>query len=139
MAAFWYSAQRNAAVMFVGAFPEINPAPSISIPVDTFPVPVEISGAVNLQNWQFDLVYDNTLVEVVDPFDGSSGIYGAEFTPGDANTLSFILGGFPLPGLVDDLGGSYRLSSTGRRAMVFWHTSCSSSSKDKKTRTRLSA
>jgi hypothetical protein len=98
-----------AAMISVGAFPELNPAPPIAVPADTFLVPVEVSGANNLQNWQFDLLFDNTVVEVVDPLDGSSGIYGAEFTPGDPNTLSFILGGFPLNflGLVDDVAGSY--------------------------------
>ena len=99
----------GAAVISVGTFPELSPSPSISIPTGTFLVPVEISGAINLQNWQFDLLFDNTVVEEVDPLDGSSGIYGAEFTPSDADSLSFILGGFPLNvfGLVDDVAGSY--------------------------------
>jgi hypothetical protein len=70
---------------------------------------VLVSGALQLQSWQFDLLFDNTVVEVVDPLDGSSGIYGAEFTPGDASSTSFILGGFPFNGLglVDDVAGSY--------------------------------
>src|SRR5687767_5062930 len=77
----------------------------IAIPADTFLVPVRITGAVGLQNWQFDLLFDNTVVEHVDPLDGSSGICGAEFTPGVANSLSFILGGFPFNalGLIDDV------------------------------------
>src|SRR5262245_11158807 len=89
------SGPTGAAVISVGTFPELNPSPSIPIPAGTFLVPVEISGAANLQSWQFDLLFDNTVVQEVDPLDGSSGIYGAEFTPGDATTLSFILGGFP--------------------------------------------
>ena len=95
------------AVVSVGPFPELNPAPAISIPADTFLVPVQVAGAEKLQNWQFDLLFDNTVVEHVDPLDGSSGIYGAEFTPGDASTTSFILGGFPFDalGLVDDIAG----------------------------------
>jgi len=99
----------RAAVISVGPFPDLAPAPSIPIPAGTFLVPVQISGANNLQNWQFDLLFDNTVVEEVDPGDGSSGIYGAEFTPGDAATSSFILGGFPLNvfGLVDDVAGFY--------------------------------
>jgi hypothetical protein len=103
------TATAGAAVISVGTFPDLSPSPSISIPVGTFLVPVQISGATNLQNWQFDLLFDNTVVEEVDPFDGSSGIYGAEFAPGDANSLSFILGGFPFNalGLVDDVAGSY--------------------------------
>jgi hypothetical protein len=103
------SGATGAAVISVGAFPELNPSPSISIPADTFLVPVQVSDALGLQNWQFDLAFDNTVVEVVDPIDGSSGIYGAEFTPGDPDSLSFILGGFPFNflGLVDDVAGSY--------------------------------
>jgi len=82
---------------------------TVTLGPDEFLLPVGITGAINLQNWQFDLLFDNTVVEEVDPLDGSSGIYGAEFTPGDANSLSFILGGFPLngSGLVDDVAGSY--------------------------------
>ena len=99
----------SAAVISVGAFPDLNPAPPISIPADTFLVPVRITDAVKLQHWQFDLLFDNTVVEHVDPLDGSSGLYGAEFMPGDASSASFILGGFPFNvfGLVDDVAGSY--------------------------------
>jgi hypothetical protein len=98
------------AIISVGSFP-LNPVPSYlpPPPPSAFYVPVEISGAANLQNWQFSLLFNNTVVEVVDPFDGSSGIYGAQFTPGDANSQSFILSGFPLNGLglVDTVAGSY--------------------------------
>lgn len=99
----------RAAVVSVGTFPDLNPAPPISIPAGTFLVPVQIAGAPNLQHWQFDLLFDNTVVEEVDPLDGSVGIYGAEFTPADASTQAFILGGFPFNalGLVDDVAGSY--------------------------------
>lgn len=99
----------RAAVVSVGTFPDLAPAPPISIPTGTFLVPVQIAGASNLQNWQFDLLFDNTVVEEVDPLDGSAGIYGAELTPADASTQAFILGGFPFNplGLVDDVAGSY--------------------------------
>jgi len=99
----------GASVISVGSFPELNPSPPIAIPADTFLVPVQISGANGLQNWQFDLLFDNTVVEQVDPLDGSSGIYGAEFTPGESESQSFILGGFPFNvlGFVDDVAGSH--------------------------------
>jgi len=82
---------------------------TVSLGTDEFLLPVEISGAAGLQNWQFDLLFDKTVVQEVDPGDGSSGIYGAEFTLGDLNSLSFILGGFPFNGLgeVDGVAGSY--------------------------------
>lgn len=82
---------------------------AVTLDADQFLLPVEITGAANLQNWQFDVLFDNTVVQEVDPLDGTSGIYGAEFVPGDANTLSFILGGFPFNflGSVDDVAGSY--------------------------------
>ena len=88
---------------------------TVSLAPDQFLLPVEITGAAGLQSWQFDLVFDNTVVQEVDPLDGTSGIYGAEFAPGDASSLSFILGGFPLNGLglVDDVAGSYPSLLTG--------------------------
>jgi len=100
----------------VGSFP-LDPVPSYlpAPPGAAFYVPVQISGVAGLQNWQFTLNFDNSVVEVVDPFDGSSGIYGAQFTPGDANSQSFILGGFPLNGLgiVDTVAGSYPFLPAG--------------------------
>jgi hypothetical protein len=101
----------GAQTISVGSFP-LNPVPSYLPPLplpppEEFYVPVEISGAVSLQNWQFSLKFDNTVVQEVDPLDGSSGIYGAEFIPGDATSLSNILAGFPLPGVVDGVAGSY--------------------------------
>jgi hypothetical protein len=96
-------------IISVGSFPASPPSYLPPPPPGTFLVPVEISGAANLQNWQFDLFFDNTVVEEVDPGDGSSGIYGAEFTPGDPNSVSFILSGFPFNSLgeVDTVAGAY--------------------------------
>src|ERR1700752_1276207 len=50
------------------------------LPAGEFLMLVDIFGAVNLQSWQFDLLFDNTVVQEVDPGDGTSGIYGAEYT-----------------------------------------------------------
>jgi hypothetical protein len=96
-------------IISVGSFPASPPSYLPPPPAGTFLVPVEISGAAGLQNWQFDLLFDNTVVEEVDPGDGSSGIYGAEFTTGDPNSMSFILSGFPFNslGMVDTVAGSY--------------------------------
>lgn len=82
---------------------------TVTLGPNQFLLPVEIEGAANLQSWQFDLLFDNAVVEVVDPSDGSAGIYGAEFTPGDAGSLSFIFSSFPFNflGLVDDVAGSH--------------------------------
>lgn len=82
---------------------------TVTLAADQFLLPVGITGAIKLQHWQFDLAFDNTVVQVVEPFDGTSGIYGAQFVPSDASSLSFILGGFPFNdlGLVDDVAGSY--------------------------------
>jgi hypothetical protein len=110
LCALLLSTYTHAAVIAVGTFPELNPAPAITIPPDTFLVPVEVSGAINLQTFQFDLLYDPTVVQFHDPFlfNFTSGIYGAQFIPGDASTESFILSGFPFfTGLVDDVSGSY--------------------------------
>jgi len=97
----------SAALISVGTFPVTNPLPSITIPSGDFLVPIDVTGAAGLQTWQFDLNYDASVVEEVDPGDGSSGIYGAQFTPGDPTTNSFILAGFPLPGVVSGISGEY--------------------------------
>ena len=106
---FAFFGSASGAIIFVGDFPAVPPSYIPPLPAGSFLVPIEITGAVNQQTWQFDLLFDNMVVEVVDPQDGSAGIYGAEFTPDDANSLSFILGGFPFNslGLVDDVAGSY--------------------------------
>jgi len=85
------------------------------LPAGEFLEPVDISGAVNLQFWQFTLLFDNTVVNEVDPLDGTSGIYGAEFTDADLNSLAFILGGFPFNflGEVDSVAGAYPSLVTG--------------------------
>jgi hypothetical protein len=85
------------------------PGIAVTLGADQFLVPIEIAGTASLQSWQFDLLYDNTVVEAVDPGDMSAGIYGARFAAADPDSLSFILGGFPLNflGLVDDVAGSY--------------------------------
>lgn len=82
---------------------------------DDFLLPVDISGAADLQSWQFTLLFDSTVVQEVDPLDGSSGIYGAEFTPGDLSSLTFILSGFPLNafGEVETVAGEYPSLLTG--------------------------
>ena len=41
---------------------------------DEFLLPVNIKGASNLQNWVFDLSFNNTVVQEVDPLDGTAGI-----------------------------------------------------------------
>jgi hypothetical protein len=85
------------------------------LPPGEFLLPIDISDAVNLQLWQFTLLFDNTVVQEVDLGDTTSGIYGAEFSPGDLSSLSFILSGFPFnsPGEVDTVAGSYPSLLTG--------------------------
>jgi hypothetical protein len=86
-----------------------------SLGTNEFLLPVEISGATNLQSWQFTLAFDNTVVQEVDPLDTTAGIYGAQFTSGDPNSLSFILFGLPLNvfGVVDTVAGEYPSLLTG--------------------------
>ena len=97
-----------ATVISVGTFPA-TPVPSISTPTGTFLVPVDVAGAAGLQQWQFDLTFNPTVVQEVDPLDGSSGIFGAAFVPADLTSTSFILAGFPLNalGVVSGVAGSY--------------------------------
>lgn len=113
----------NAALVFPGTLTTFVPSHlsdgsylwgiTLSLEPGEFLLPVRISGAVDLQSWQWDLHFDSAVVSLVDPGDGTAGIYGAEFTPGDATTLAFILGGFAGPGLVDDVAGAYPSLLTG--------------------------
>ena len=91
-----------------GSYPFV-PFVMVSLGPGEFLLPVDITGATNLQLWQFTLTFNNTVVNEIDPGDQSSGIYGGEFTPGDLNTVSFILSGFPdnSMGTVDTVAGSY--------------------------------
>ncbi len=71
---------------------------------------MQISGALNLEFWNFDLLYEQTVVQVVPEPSPTliPGIFAAEFTPGDANSLSNITSGFTfLPGIVDEVFGLY--------------------------------
>lgn len=90
-------------------------AVSVTLAADQFLLPIEVTGAAALAFWQFDLSFDNTVVGVVDPLDGTAGIYGGRFTPPDAVSQAFILSGLPLNslGLVDDVAGSYPGLLTG--------------------------
>ena len=76
---------------------------------DDFLLPVSIAHATNLQSWQFTLHFDSSVVQEVDPGDGSSGIFGAAFTPGNLDSVSFIVSGFPFNSLgqVDTVAGAY--------------------------------
>ena len=62
----------GAPIISVGSFPATVPSYIPTPPTGAFLVPIEISGAVDLESWQFDLLFDNTVVEEVDPGDGSS-------------------------------------------------------------------
>jgi hypothetical protein len=86
------------------------PGITVTLGANQFLLPVVITGALNTPNFAFDLTFDNTVVQQVDPLDFlDTGIYGARFTPGAPNSLSFILSGFAFNflGLVDDVAGEY--------------------------------
>jgi hypothetical protein len=86
------------------------PGITVTLGANQFLLPVVITGALNTPNFVFDLTYDSSVVQQVDPLDFlDTGIYGARFTPGNPNSLSFILSGFAFNflGLVDDVAGEY--------------------------------
>jgi hypothetical protein len=82
---------------------------SLSLGQNQFLLPVEVTGAIGLQVWGFDLTFDPDVVQVVDPGDGSSGIYGAKFDADSDATLASILAGFPFneQGRVEGVAGFY--------------------------------
>jgi hypothetical protein len=111
------------------------PGVTVALTGSQFLLPIQITGAIELQSWVFDLLFESTVVQEVDPLDGSAGIYGAEFISGDSASLSFILGGFPFNvfGSVSGIGGRIPHSSADLPVTASWPTCCLSLFLVKKT------
>src|SRR5262245_55955336 len=91
------------AVPTISAGTPIPPPPPLA---STFVVPVEITGAVQLITWQFDLAFDPAVVQVnvgcdpvTDPF--------CDFLTGPVTEGPFTQGPFSLfvPGVIDNVAG----------------------------------
>jgi hypothetical protein len=82
---------------------------TVTLVAGQFLLPVEATGASDLQSWSLDLSFDNSVVSEVDPGDGSAGIYGAIFDSANTDSLAFITSGFPFNALgqVQAVAGEY--------------------------------
>lgn len=114
----------NAIVFSVG--PQISTVPSYissgALGANQFFVPINVSGAVQLQDWQFDFSFDPTVVTQIEPFftPYSFGLYAARFNPTDANSLSSpTSAGFSFSaGLIEQIAG-FSQGASGNGPLVF--------------------
>ena len=114
----------SAAVFSVGSPTTTVPSyfGSGALATDQFLIPVNVSGAVDLQDWQFDFSFDPTVVSQIEPFftPYSFGLYAAQFDPVDASSLSSpTSAGFTLiPGSIEQIAG-FSQDVNGNGALVF--------------------
>lgn len=114
----------NAVVFSVG--PQTSTVPSYissgALGTNQFLVPINVSGAVQLQDWQFDFSFDATVVTQIEPFftPYSFGLYAAQLDPTDANSLSSpTSAGFSFSaGLIEQIAG-FSQGANGNGPLVF--------------------
>lgn len=91
------------------------------LPAGRFLLPIEVSGASGLQDWTFDLRFDNAVVTRLDVGGLYQSVYQAEFNATDA-TLSDITGsGLAVAGALLGIAGlSWGLSGDGTLAYLLF-------------------
>lgn len=96
------------------AIPIIAPGSPITVdpgPPEVFALPIEITGAVNLINWQFDLAFDPSVVQVntfCDPFSGDvyCGLFYGPVTEGPFTSSNGLFSSALLSsGAIDNISG----------------------------------
>jgi hypothetical protein len=91
------------------------------LPAGQFLLPIEISGASSLQNWSFDLTFDETVVEPLDVGGLYFSVYQAEFSGADPTLSDITSSGLSLPGLLAGIAGfSSGVSGDGLLAFVLF-------------------
>ena len=114
----------NAVVFSVG--PQTSTVPSYigsgTLGINQFLVPINASGAVQLQEWQFDFSFDPKVVTQIEPFFTPYffGLYAAQFDPMVANSLSNpTSAGFSFSeGLIEQIAG-FSQGANGNGPLVF--------------------
>ena len=114
----------NAVVFSVG--PQTSTVPSYigsgTLGTNQFLVPINASGAVQLQEWQFDFSFDPKVVTQIEPFFTPYffGLYAAQFDPMVANSLSNpTSAGFSFSeGLIEQIAG-FSQGANGNGPLVF--------------------
>jgi hypothetical protein len=94
---------------------------SSPLPGTQFLLPIEITGAIGLQSWSFDLLFDNTVVNPADDFGLYQSVYQAEFSVADPTLSNITSSGLPLAGdLLGIAGFSSGVSGNGLLAFVLF-------------------
>lgn len=122
--AFLFTGLANAVVVSVGSQITIVPSyfGSTTLGTDQFLVPIKVSSAAGLEQWQFDFSFDSSVVTQIEPFftPYSFGLYAARFDPTDPNSLSSpTSAGFSLvPGLIEQIAG-FSQAVNGDGTLIF--------------------
>ena len=97
------------------ALPTIEAGTPISLTTDTFVVPIQITGAVELITWQFDLAFDPSVVQINTGCDTSGADPYCDLFNGPVTEGPFTKGPFSLfvPGVIDNFGGSLTIVAGG--------------------------
>jgi hypothetical protein len=91
------------------------------LPAGQFLLPIEISGVNGLQNWSFDLTFDDTVVMPLDAFGLYQWVYQAEFNAVDTTLSDIISSGLLLSGSLTGIAGfSSGVSGDGLLAFVLF-------------------
>ena len=90
------------------------------LPAGQFLLPIEVTGAIDLQDWSFDLTFDGTVVAPLNLGGLYEGVYQAEFIADDPTTLSNITAsGFPFkPGVLEGIAG-FSSGASGDGVLAF--------------------
>jgi len=91
------------------------------LPAGQFLLPIEITGVSGLQNWSFDLTFDDSVVAPLDVGGLYQSVYQAEFSAGDPTLSDITSSGLPLPGSLAGIAGfSSGVSGDGLLAFVLF-------------------
>lgn len=92
------------------------------LPADAFLLPIEITGASNLQDWSLDITFDGTVVQPLDLFGLYQWVYQAEFSAAQPDVVSDITAsGVPLGDVLEGVAGfSSGLSGDGVLAYLLF-------------------
>src|SRR5215510_1680436 len=122
---------------WAGAGPVISPGPpttsipsslfdplaslSPPLPGDEFLLPIEITGANGLQDWSFDLNFDDSVVIALDAGGLYQSVYQAEFNGSDPTLSNITSSGFLFLGSLQGIAGfSSGVSGDGLLAYVLF-------------------
>ncbi len=91
------------------------------LPIDQFLLPIEITGANNLQDWSFNLAFHDSVVAPKDIGGLFQSVYQAEFNAADTTLSNITSSGLLLPDLLFGIAGfSSGVSGDGLLAFVLF-------------------